>query len=166
MARHLPARLTLLLGVLALGLVVLPAIIFDQPLPWSLAAREKDQPLERPAPPPTAHRFNIRINKFEFAFGKSTSQPATAATEVAAPPPPLPPRPSNPVKPYQISAVILALAGLITGPLAWTSARRSRPLVVSGVTCCCAAILWHYVVAGLIVGVAVAILLFILSALG
>jgi hypothetical protein len=162
MARHLPARLTLLLGVLALGLVVLPTIIFDQPLPWSLAAREKDQPVERPEPP-TAHRFNIKINKFEFAFGKSTSQPTTAAAEVAAPPRP---RPPNPVKPYQISAVILALAGLITGPLAWTSARRSRPLVVSGVTCCCAAILWHYVVAGLIVGVAVAILLFILSALG
>jgi hypothetical protein len=162
MARHLPARLTLLLGVLALGLVVLPAIIFDQPLPWSLPAREKNQPVERPEPP-TAHRFNIKINKFEFAFGKSTSQPATAAAEVTAPPPLPPP---NPVKPYQISAVIFALAGLITGPVAWTSARRSRPLVVSGVTCCCAAILWHYVVAGLIVGVAVAILLFILSALG
>jgi len=162
MPRHLPARLTLLLGVVALGLVVLPAIIFDQPLPWSAAAREKDQAAERPQPPAT-HRFNIKINKFEFAFGKSSTQPTTAAPEVAAPPPP---RPPNLIKPYQIAAVIFALAGLITGPMAWTSARRSRPLVVSGVTCCCAAILWHYVVAGLIVGVAVAILLFILSALG
>jgi hypothetical protein len=161
MSRHLPARLTLLLGVVALGLVLLPAIIFDQPLPWA-AAGEKDQPVER-AQQPTSHRFNIKINRFEFAFGKNTTQPATA--EVSAPPP-VPPPPRNPIKPYQIAAVIFALAGLITGPMAWSTARRSRPLVVSGVTCCCAAILWHYVVAGLIVGVAVAILLFILSAFG
>ncbi|MDB5320042.1 MAG: hypothetical protein JWN40_1673 [Phycisphaerales bacterium] len=164
MSRHLLARLTLLLGVVALGLVVLPAMVYDQPPFRAAADKEQDSHGDdRTSKPPVAHRFNVKINKFEFAFGKATTQPSTAPGETPLPTQP-PPPPPNPVKPYQIGAVVVALLGLITGPTAWTTARRSRPLVVSGMTCCCVAITWHYVVAGLVIGVAVAILLFILGA--
>jgi hypothetical protein len=138
---------------------VLPSIIYEQPLPWTSANKDKDRPGDRTPRSPTTHRFNVRINKFEFAFGKASTQPSTTTVEAPAPPPP-----ANPVKPYQITAVVVALLGMITGPTAWTTARRSRPLVVAGMTCCFFAIAWHYVVAGVVIGVAVAVLLFILGA--
>jgi len=154
MSRQLSARLTLLFGVVALGLVVIPAAIYDQ-TPRSdnkAAAKADDQ-----SPATGGTRINLKIKNFQLAFGKA---PATAAAST----PPAPAPPPNPTKPYRISAIIFALAGLAAGSMAWNTTRRGRPLIVTGVTLCCAAILWHYVIAGVVAAAGIAVLLLLLGA--
>jgi len=154
-------RLTLLIGVVALGLVIIPAIVYDQPAPW--------QKREVAPPPPTAQRsgeLRVKFKGIELSWGrKSATQPNIANEAAPAVPPPPPQPPKDPVKIYKVSAVILALAGLIVGTMAWRNS-AGRQFVVSGVVLCCAAILWHYIVAGVVAAVGVALLLVIFGSFG
>src|SRR6478672_5225309 len=108
-------RLTLLIGVVALGLVIIPAIVYDEPAPW----RRREV-----APPPRAAKgdgeLKVKFKGIELTWGrKSATRPATTDEAVPAVAPPPPQVPNDPVKIYKVSAVILALAGLIVGTMAW-----------------------------------------------
>lgn len=157
MPHPLLARLTLLIGVVALALVIIPAIVYDEPAPWEKKEREARRQRRADG------ELKIKVKGIEFTWGRrSTTQAGEASPAVEAP---TPPPPADPIKPYKLSAVILALTGLIVAPMSWRS-RNGRPLAVTGVVLCCAAIFWHYIAVGVAAGVAVGILLLILGSLG
>jgi hypothetical protein len=153
MPHPLLARLTLLIGVAALALVIIPAIVYDEPAPWQKEEREARRASRADG------ELRVKFKGVELTWGRrAASQPDT----IESPPPP-PPR--DPIKPYKLSAVILALTGLIVAPMSWQT-RAGRPFAVTGVVLCCAAILWHYVLAGVAAGVGIAILLLIFGSFG
>jgi hypothetical protein len=157
MPHPLLVRLTLLIGVAALALAIIPAIVYDEPAPWEKEKREERRQRRGDG------ELKIKVKGIELTWGRRpATQPVAAAPAVEAPPPP---PPADPIKPYRLSAVILALTGLIVAPLSWRN-RGGRPLAVTGVVLCCAAVFWHYIAVGVAAGVAVGILLLILGSFG
>jgi hypothetical protein len=53
------------------------------------------------------------------------------------------------------------VAGIGFAPFAWTR-ERHRPIAASGAAMCCIALTWQYIIAGVIVGAALAVFLFVL----
>lgn len=66
---------------------------------------------------------------------------------------------------FLASSMGLAVIGLVFGPIAWTK-ERHRVVSGAGMALCTVALLWQYIVAGVVIGVALAILLFILAHFG
>jgi hypothetical protein len=63
---------------------------------------------------------------------------------------------------FQVAATSLALVGLVLGPIAWVR-EKQPPLSGSAMAICTVAIFWHYVVLGIAIGVAVVVVLMLLS---
>ena len=172
MRQHILGIIALLAGTAALGLAVIPGIALDQPLPF---AREQ-RPPQPPPPPPEKEQggVTLKYKKVSVTFGggkekKDAEQKPDAdpvAQNVAPPAQTAAPEDrARLVKGFTIAAICCSLLGLIFGPIAW--AREKQPaLSGSAMAICCAAILWQYIVIGIVVGLVIAIVLLVLSALG
>jgi len=139
------SAITITLGVCALLLAILPAVIYDEPFRWPWDTEE-----EKKANP----ELTLKTKRFQFTL--STNKPAQPAAPEPAPP--------SPAKPYRIAMIILSALGLGFAPLAWVR-ERHRPLAGTGATLCCVALFWQYLVAGIVVGVAIAMILLMISML-
>jgi hypothetical protein len=163
MSKHLLGFIALLAGVTALGLAVIPGIVHDQPLPW---VGKKDPPAasDKKTAPQADARVTLKIKEVEVKLpfkGKSEKRPPAAQTEetdrAAAP--------GNPVKWFTISAIAVALLGLVFGPLAWIHEKQPA-LSGSAMALCCAALVWQYVLMGIMIGTGVAVILILFSYFG
>ena len=158
-----PMRLSviaLLLGLAALGLAVIPGMAFGRPLPNPFAEEKKPAPVvEPPAEREGGVTFRFRTWSVNF-FGKGAEKkPALPPVD---PPPELT---KDPVHWFTISAVGCALLGI--GLASFGHVReRHTPLTVCAMGCCAAAVTWQYFAFGIILGVAAAIALIILSVFG
>lgn len=137
--------LTLLTGVVALGLAIIPAIVFGVTPTWL------DR---RPAPEPRVQgQKSIEWRSIKFKWG---GKPAPDA--------PAPTAPMTAAKSFAVATAVVALVGLVLGPVAW---QRERQWVLTGpgMGFCFLALTWQYVIFGIAAGVAAAIFLFVLSKL-
>src|SRR4051794_24877168 len=66
-------RLTVLIGVVALGLVIVPAIVYDAPAPWEKREAKKTD---------DSGELKVKIKGIELTWGRrSTTKPGAAADE-------------------------------------------------------------------------------------
>jgi len=141
---------TLLFGAVALGLAAIPPIALGRPL-GLLPEKEA-----KVVPPELRHEGGIRlaVGKFSVTFG---------GKEVAEPAPPPPPPLQNPLKWFLVTMIGCALVGLVLGPIAWS---RERHFVISGtgMALATAAVIWQYIIIGVVVAVAIVVILALVSA--
>jgi hypothetical protein len=161
MKRHAIGILALLVGITALGLAVIPRIVLDRPL--ALPAEHH----ERRAPPKAEPKegFTFRFKKWSVTFGggkKDGDANAAAPNAPAARDEELRTERDRLLKWFTISAVSCSLLGLILGPISWV--REKQPAISgSAIAISCFAIVWQYIIIGIVVGVAVAVILIVLS---
>jgi hypothetical protein len=164
MSKHLLGFSALLAGVTALGLAVIPGIFHDQPLPW-VGKKETPAAAEKPKLALQGDaRITLKIKEVEVKLpikGKAEKRPPAPQpeeTDRAA-------APANPVKWFTISAIAVALLGLVLGPLAWV--REKQPILSgSAMALCCAALVWQYVLLGIMIGTGIAVILILFSYFG
>jgi hypothetical protein len=129
---------TIILGIGALLLALLPAVIYDErpKWPWS---EEK---------PKAAEGVTFKTKRFQITLGGDKELPAA--------------EPPSPTRPYLIALIIVAVVGIGFAPFAWTC-ERHRPIAASGAAMCCIALTWQYIIVGVVVGVALALFLYVLG---
>lgn len=170
MKKHILGILALVMGVAALGLAVIPGIALDRPFP--AAPKPRAEPAPPPPPAEPGGGVTFRVKQFSVTLGGSKkkaqadNQPAQQAPPVVDQPIPkdraIPNDGDRLLKWFTIAAVSCSLIGLILGPISW--AREKQPaLSGSAMGICCLALVWHYVVMGIAVGVAVAVIVILLS---
>jgi hypothetical protein len=171
MKQHGIGIFALVCGVVALGLAVIPGIALDRPVS---VADDTLEPAPRTAPQnerESEGAVRLEFKKFSVTLGggkndkgdgrdEDARQVAEPESEVAAAPKPN--SRNRLLKMFTISAVCCSLIGLILGPISW--AREKQPaLSGSAMGICCLAIVWQYVVMGILIGVAIAVLLIVIS---
>ena len=168
----------LVAGVIALGLAVLPGILLNQPhepeLPPPLADGDADPQVEVEAADDEG--FVLKFKEFTFSLRKGDDDPAEenvvpededqnheqpiARPEAQPAIEAVDPWPSR----LAFTSASFALVGLLLGPVAW--ARERHPaLAGSAMAICSVALLWHYILAAIIVGVVIVVVLLFLSSL-
>lgn len=134
-----------ILGVVALGLAIIPRAYFEVPPPW-------------PTPPTAQPQEVIEGGRtLEWKGAKIT----IGGTHKIIPPPPAPPPPAS-AKIVFISTTVAALIGIAVGLVAsW----RERSYMLGGpaVALCSVALLWHYILIGVVVAVAFIIIVALLA---
>lgn len=135
-----------LLGVVALGLAIIPRAVFEVPPPWSTG----------PAPEP--REVTEGGKSIEW---KGTKVTIGGTTKLVYPPPPPPVSAAS--KSVFICTAVAALAGIAVGLIA---ARRERSYLLAGpaLAMCCMALLWDCVLIGVSYAIGfIVIVLFILA---
>jgi hypothetical protein len=133
-----------LLGVVSLGLAIIPRAVFEVPPPW---------PSNRAPEPQHVVEGGKTI---EWKGAKIT---IGGTSKVIHLPPAAPPMSS---KVLYICTAVVALAGIAVGLIAsW----RDRSYLLGGpaVALCCVALLWHYILIGVAVAVAFVVIVMLLS---
>lgn len=153
--KHTLGICALSLGTLALGLSLLPAIL------WGM-----DLPLIGKPPPPTPEpdrTYSVKVKGVEFSFGVRDGN--TAET------PPTETSPDNPEKREQLrnaftlASLPLAALGLILGPIAWSREGRS-PISGTAIGVSAIALTWHFILVGLLTLLGILLLLAIIQSIG
>ncbi len=177
----------LIAGVVALGLTILPGFVLDQsppPLPdppRRIAEAEFDPQMEVAAEEDEGllvkfKNFTISLRKGDEkqpedeveADGEDQAENEVQDAEPAIAPPVA--KPANEVadpwpQRFAIASASFALLGLLLGPIAW--ARERHPALAGwAMAICCVALVWHYIVAGIVVGVIIVVVLMMLASLG
>jgi hypothetical protein len=137
-------------AVLAFGLAIIPPIAAGRPL---LA------PFDEPkAPEPLAEReggITLKFKELSVNLGGKAPKAKPINQPKAI---------NDPIRWFTISAVACALIGLVVASAAQLRERHTI-LTTATVAICVAAITWQYLIAGLVIGIAVAVLLLILRSL-
>ncbi len=136
----------LVLGVAALGLAIIPAIVFETPPPWN-----RSEP--KPPQPRIEGQKSVEWRGIKVAWGGKAVKEA----------PPEQPA-MNAAKWFAIATAAISLVGLALGPLAWWRERRYA-LAAPGMSFCCLALTWQYLILGIVVGAAAAAFLVALAML-
>ena len=161
MKGHIVGILALLVGITALGLALIPGIALDRPL--ALPAEYHEPPAAPKAEPEKGVTLRFKKWSVTLGGGKKDADPNAAA-------PNAPKRIDEQLrgerdrllKWFTISAVSCSLIGLVLGPISWV--REKQPAISgSAIAISCFAILWQYIIIGIVVGVAVAVFLIVLS---
>ena len=152
MRRHWLGLVCLVLGVLAVGLMVIPPAVADERAPLPRSAAEDRRPKAGNS------ETTVSVGKFSFSWRKKHD-----AVESPAPAAPAKPPSTDWRRICTVAGLSTALLGILVSPLAFTRQRRSRPLAVSGAALCCAALAWQYIMVGIAIGVAVAVLLLVIQ---
>lgn len=166
MKKHPFGTAALVIGVLALGLAVIPGIALDQPLP-SASEDAEEQPLPDPGP---EGGITLKIKKFSVTFGGDRNDDGNDAAredepkqEIAAAAGQQRPNDRDELlRWFTVSAVSCSLIGLILGPIAWAR-EEQKAISGSAIGICCVALVWEYIVIGVAVGAAIAVLIIVLS---
>ncbi|MGE0607970.1 MAG: hypothetical protein AB7O62_12820 [Pirellulales bacterium] len=165
MKKHAYGIAALVLGIIALGLAVIPGIALDRPLPFA-----SENPTPPPPVPEQAGGVTFQYKSFSVRLGGGKRDEDKAIQEehqrrqdlaAAAHQQRIMDR-DRFLKWFTISAVSCSLVGLLLGPISWA---RERQPAVSGAAMgiCCLAIIWQYVVIGIVIGVAIAFMLMVIS---
>lgn len=165
MRQNLLGIFALFTGVLALGLAVLPRILL-QPTEASLPSQELSAPQDEKSSAPGLtlkyKQFSVTLSsrqqKEELPESTAEKQAREAREEhqqdLA--------RVGEQLRFFTLAASSFALLGLILGPIAWTKEKQPA-LSGSAIGICCLALMWQYLLAGIVLGVAIAVLLVVLK---
>jgi hypothetical protein len=140
------AIIALFCGAMSMALAVIPSIIYDEPQPLFRYWKDDDEPKTK-----LDGEVEIATKRFSFKIGRKPEQPV-----------PIQPVAVSPVRYYSAAAIGVALVGLSLCALSW---RRERIHSVVGIAAllCCAAIIWQYLVVGIVIGVVIAVMLILIS---
>jgi hypothetical protein len=137
-------------AVFAFGLAIIPPIAAGRPL---LA------PFDEPkASEPLAEReggLTLKFKELSVNIGGKAPKARPVNQAIAI---------HDPIRWFTISAIVCALIGLVVATAAQMRERHTI-LTTASVAICVAAITWQYLIAGLVIGIAVAVLLLILRSL-
>ncbi|QDU91605.1 hypothetical protein Pla175_50350 [Pirellulimonas nuda] len=134
-----------ILGVVALALAIIPRAIFEVPPPWPTQSAPKPQQV---------------VEGGETFQWKGATVTIGGTTKEVPPPPPTPAPASS--KALFIITTLVALAGIAVGVIAsWRE--RSYLLAGPALALCSVALLWHYILIGVTVAIAVLIIVALLS---
>lgn len=177
--KHTIGLIGLVFGLLALGLAVLPGIIFDQPpqnpfAPSATSAHASYSPAPASSVPEGPPAVKLQYKSWSLGFGrkKKVADEQNVADEQKAAALPKQPDASElaaitkkeRMKWFSVAMVVTALIGV--GFSVFARAREPRwSLPASGVSCCCTALTWQYFVVGICAGAAAAAFLIVLSKL-
>lgn len=145
---------TLFVGVLALSAAVMIHLTFEEPQPQAKA----------PPPKPEKVEGGIRLEwkGFKVRFGGKTVE---EKEEPQVKPEPAPTAAAlKRRQAYRMFTATIALIGLAAGPLAFWR-ESAYALSGPGMAFCFLALTWQYIMAGIVIGVAVLVVLLILSAI-
>jgi hypothetical protein len=141
MKKHVLGILALLVGAAALTL----GILAEEERHWLQDEYERHQK-ERTTSP----GLTIEVGKLSFKLG-GKAEPKEPA--------PLPSKYS----PFWVAALVAGILGLILAPLAWV--REKQPILSGAAASLCAVgLLWHYVVIGVCLAIAIVVLAAIVAA--
>lgn len=140
-SRSILGIVTLSLGALSLVIAVTLTIVYQLPPPW-----KEDKPVE----PKIEGQKHIEWHGVKFKWGGKVVKEDEQVSVITIP------------KALHISSAILAVAGLFLGPLAWYRERR-YVLAGPGMGLCCIALVWQYLLLGIMIGAAAAVLLMLLA---
>ncbi|MEX0865886.1 MAG: hypothetical protein WD030_00920 [Pirellulales bacterium] len=158
----------LLVGAVALGLAVMPGIALDRPLPF-----ESEGPEEAKREIPELEGgVTFKTDKFSLTFGsaKEESPQEIEARELAQAAREAAERKRRDerdaaLNQFSLAAAGCSLLGLVFGAFSW--GRETQPAIAAvAMGMACLALLWQYVVIGVVVGVAIVVLLLLISSLG
>jgi hypothetical protein len=139
---------TLGIGIVALALAIIPTILFDVPPPWNAAG-------PKPVQPKVEGEKSVAFHGVKVAWGGKTVKEQPAADDIHLTRP----------KAFAIATAVVALFGMGLGPLAsWRE--RQYALAVPGMSFCCLALTWQYVILGIVAGATAAAFLVVLNMLG
>jgi len=130
---------TLCLGGLSLALTLFVTIIYDVAPPW----REV-----KPAEPKIEGQKQLEWHGIKLKWGGKPANDPVPDMTIS--------------KSIALASAALSVLGLLLGPLAFYREHRYA-LIAPGMSLCIAALIWQYVLFGIIIGIGVAILLMILS---
>lgn len=140
----------LIFAVLAFGLAIIPPIA---------AGRSLLAPFDEPkAPEPLAEReggLTLKFKDLSVNLGGKAPKARPVNQPLAI---------NDPIRWFAISAIACALIGLAIATAAQVRDRHTI-LTTASVAICVAAMTWQYLIAGLVIGIAVAVLLLILRSL-
>lgn len=159
----------LLFGIAALGLVVIPAMAFEQPLPNPFAKKE-EPPKVKPAEPKD-HEAGVTLKYKSFSVTLSGKKEARKAdNEKEAAKPEVQPEPKlevtkDPMRKFSLAAFGCALIALCVAPVAHVR-ERHLALTLSSMGISVGALTWQYFVIGILAGAAVAAFFIVLTILG
>ena len=156
------------IAVIGLGLAVIPAIITGQPLPAPFAASVKPP---EPAPAPKASQeessgsVTLKYKSFSVTLGRNKNnakaqqqQPVSEADTADVPAADL-------LRWFTIAAIGLALVSLVVAPVAQVREKHTVFTTIA-IACSIVAITWQYVAVGIVIGIAVIVVLVIVSKIG
>jgi hypothetical protein len=137
-------------AVLAFGLAIIPPIA---------AGRSLLAPFDEPkAPEPPAEReggLTLKFKELSVNIGGKAPKAKPVNQPIAI---------NDPIRWFTVAAIVCALIGLAVATAA--QMRERHPILTTvSVAICVAAITWQYLIAGLVIGIAVAVLLLILRSL-
>ena len=161
MKQHALGIAALFIGAIALGLVAIPGLVLDRPPPPTTQTE--------PAAEFESKGVTIKYKKFSITLGKGEQSDDRELNAAGESEPALDAEHAESLnhrdlmlKWFTVAGVSFALIGLILGPISW--AREKQPaLAGSAMALCCLAIVWQYVVIGIVLGVTIVVLLILLS---
>jgi hypothetical protein len=148
----------LILGVVALGLASIPSLTLHRDVPEPFGKKEAKKADAR-MPAEREGGITLKYKNFSVNFGGKVPQ-KESDKEKAGEPEHVFTR--DPIRWFTISAISCALAGIIVASIAQVREKHTGLAIVS-MSCCAAAIAWHYLMIGIAVGAAAAAFLILLA---
>lgn len=137
------------LGVLALGLAIVPSMALGRPMPNPFADKKEEAAVSRD------EGVTLQYKKLSIKLGGKTAEASEKSPEITR----------DPIQWFNMGAAVMALVGIAVTVIGhWKEGQTF--MTVSAMSCCVMAITWQYVAVGIAIGVGVAIFLLILSQLG
>jgi hypothetical protein len=147
----------LILGILALGLAVVPALAFDRPLPNPFATTEQPKP---PKPPEPEGGFTLKYKNFSVNLGGKKRDLEEPHVQ-----PPQPKLTTDPIRLLTIAAIACALVGIVFSTIGQLKEKHTSITAVTMLSCV-AAITWQYFAAGIMIGAGIAVFILVIAMLG
>ena len=141
----------LVLGVIGLGLALIPSIAMERTLPNPFETPEQAQ-RRIDGPPQKKGGVTIRIKALSINFGgKEMKNPVATNPSLT----------NDPLRWFMITAILCGLGGLVLCSVAHVKEKQTA-ITLTGIGCSIVAITWQFIVIGIILGVAIVVVLFIL----
>ncbi|WP_157605867.1 hypothetical protein [Schlesneria paludicola] len=148
--------LGLVLAVVGLGLAVIPSLATERVLPNPFESKEEAK-RRIDGPPAKAGGITVRVKNFSINFfGKDVKEPAPAQPPLAFT--------NDPVRWLMIVGCVLALVSLVIASVAHRQERHGF-MTFTAMSCSVVALTWQFLVFGIMLGVAAAILFLLIAAL-
>ncbi len=156
MGQHKWSIATLTVSVIALGLAIMSHVVFGN---------TADLP-EPPPEPESALTFKIKSFSVTIGRGKKSAAAANDEDDVTS-------QHQGTGESHRslkdnsliIPSICCSLLGLLVGPIAWV--REQQPILSgTAMSICCVALLWQYLILGVVAGIALGIIVVIVSKLG
>ncbi len=159
----------LLFAIVALGLLVIPVIAFEQPLPNPFAKKEEPPKVKPVEPKDHEAGVTLKYKSFSVTLSGKKEAKKVDGEKDAAKPEPQPEQKleltKDPMRRFSLAGFGCALVALCVAPVAHVR-ERHLALTLSSMGISVGALTWQYLVIGIFAGAAVAAFFIVLAILG